>query len=382
MRIVMFCHSLRLRLEPRQRAFPARRRAASCSRAATTSRVYEPRDAWSRREPRRRARRRGARRLRARLSRRCAARATTSTTLDLDAGARRRRPGARPRVERPRAGARASARTARAHGGYRLLFHDTHHRAVTEPDEHGRATTCAHYDGVLAFGDVIRDLYLRARLGDARLDLARGGRHARLPSAARTTRARATWSGSATGATTSARAELRRVPARAGARARAAARVTACAIPSDALRALARRRASSTAAGCRTTRRRDVFARYRVTVHVPRRPYVAGAAGHPDDPRRSRRWPAASRWSRAPWDDAEGLFTPGADFLVARDGARDDARICATLLHDADARARRSPRTGCATILARHTCAHRVDELLAICASSAPRRDAARATPA
>ena len=39
------------------------------------------------------------------------------------------------------------------------------------------------YDGVLAFGDVHPRSLSAARLGDARLDLARGGRHARVPSA-------------------------------------------------------------------------------------------------------------------------------------------------------------------------------------------------------
>ncbi len=48
----------------------------------------------------------------------------------------------------------------RAAGGYRLLFHDTHHRAATAPGEMARFDL-RHYDGVLAFGDVIRQLYLK-----------------------------------------------------------------------------------------------------------------------------------------------------------------------------------------------------------------------------
>ncbi|HEU5118500.1 MAG TPA: hypothetical protein VFT74_17960, partial [Isosphaeraceae bacterium] len=48
----------------------------------------------------------------------------------------------------------------RARGGsFRLLFHDTHHRCVTAPESMA-AYDLSHYDGVLAFGDVIRDLYL------------------------------------------------------------------------------------------------------------------------------------------------------------------------------------------------------------------------------
>jgi spore maturation protein CgeB len=47
----------------------------------------------------------------------------------------------------------------KAAGGYRLLFHDTHHRAVTAPDDMARFDL-SQYDGVLAFGAVIRELYL------------------------------------------------------------------------------------------------------------------------------------------------------------------------------------------------------------------------------
>ena len=45
------------------------------------------------------------------------------------------------------------------HGGYRLLFHDTHHRAGTAPEEMSRFDLSG-YDGVLAYGEVIRRIYL------------------------------------------------------------------------------------------------------------------------------------------------------------------------------------------------------------------------------
>ena len=44
-------------------------------------------------------------------------------------------------------------------GGYRLLFHDTHHRSVSEPEAMA-AYNLEYYDGVLAFGEVIRERYL------------------------------------------------------------------------------------------------------------------------------------------------------------------------------------------------------------------------------
>ena len=42
---------------------------------------------------------------------------------------------------------------------YKLIFHDTHHRAVTEKASMAQYDL-QHYDGVLAFGEVIREIYL------------------------------------------------------------------------------------------------------------------------------------------------------------------------------------------------------------------------------
>jgi len=49
----------------------------------------------------------------------------------------------------------------RAGGRYLLLFHDTHHRMVTEPEAIARFALDG-FDGVLAFGEVLTEAY-RAR---------------------------------------------------------------------------------------------------------------------------------------------------------------------------------------------------------------------------
>ena len=54
----------------------------------------------------------------------------------------------------------AIGRHRAAGASYKLLFHDTHHRAVTAPETMAQYDL-RHYDGVLAFGRVVRDLYLR-----------------------------------------------------------------------------------------------------------------------------------------------------------------------------------------------------------------------------
>jgi spore maturation protein CgeB len=69
----------------------------------------------------------------------------------------------------------------------------------------------------------------------------------------------------------------------------------------------------------------------------------------------------------SPWDDAEGLFTPGRDYLVARD-QREMESSMRTLRSDRALASELASR-GRSTVLARHSCAHRVDELLAIVAS-------------
>ncbi|HYZ48324.1 MAG TPA: glycosyltransferase, partial [Sphingomonas sp.] len=60
----------------------------------------------------------------------------------------------------------AALGTARARGGrFTLLFHDTHHRAVSEP-EAMRAYDLSAYDGVLAFGEALAEVYRRWGWGD------------------------------------------------------------------------------------------------------------------------------------------------------------------------------------------------------------------------
>jgi spore maturation protein CgeB len=75
----------------------------------------------------------------------------------------------------------------------------------------------------------------------------------------------------------------------------------------------------------------------------------------------------------SPWDDREGLFTAGRDYLVARDGAQMRDQLDALLVNETKRRALSAH--GLATIRERHTCAHRVDELLNIYADVRAMRD-------
>jgi spore maturation protein CgeB len=109
----------------------------------------------------------------------------------------------------------------------------------------------------------------------------------------------------------------------------------------------------------------EVFARFRLTLHIPRRPYVEALPGIPTI-RVFEALACGIPLICSPWDDAEHLFSPGQDFLIARNGV-DMQRKMAELLADPAAAATLAQH-GRATILARHTCRHRVDELMGIVA--------------
>jgi spore maturation protein CgeB len=106
-----------------------------------------------------------------------------------------------------------------------------------------------------------------------------------------------------------------------------------------------------------------VFARFRATVHVPRRPYVDALRGIPTI-RVFEALACGIPLVTAPWEDCEGMFEAGRDFLVASNGAEMKQHL-RELMEDEGMR-RELALHGRQTILARHTCAHRVGELTEI----------------
>jgi spore maturation protein CgeB len=106
----------------------------------------------------------------------------------------------------------------------------------------------------------------------------------------------------------------------------------------------------------------DAYAQARLTVHVPRRPYVESLPGIPTI-RVFEALACGIPLVCSPWADAEGLFPVGA-YLTARDsGAM--ASAMSMLLADPELAAETAAK-GHTAVLQRHTCAHRVSELLAI----------------
>jgi spore maturation protein CgeB len=250
----------------------------------------------------------------------------------------------------------------------RLLFHDTHHRAVTAPQRLA-ALDLRDYDGVLAFGDVIRELYLargwtqRAwtwhEAADVRMfrPLPRSAQQADL-----------VWIGNWGDDERSA--ELREYFIEPVGALGLSATVHGVRYPDDA-RALLAAANIEYRGWLPNFEVPAAFARHRVTIHVPRRPYAHGLPGIPTI-RPFEALACGIPLVSAPWDDVEGLFRPDVDYLVANDGAAMTRHLRAVL--EDEALAASLARNGRDRILDRHTCAHRVDELLDVYAQITPAR--------
>lgn len=249
----------------------------------------------------------------------------------------------------------------RRHRRCRLLFHDTHHRSVTDPAAMA-AYDLSACDGVLAFGSVIRDLYLERRWARR----AWTWHEAADPAIARPIPGLdpdgdLVWIGNWGDAERSE--ELRTYLLLPAARLKLRAKVHGVRYPPHALAALR-------ASGIRYSGWlpnffvANVFARHRLTVHIPRRPYATALPGIPTI-RPFEAMACGIPLISSPWRDAESLFRSGKDYLMAHDGEEMCCHMRSLLEHPAQAAAMADH--GRQTILSRHTCAHRVAELLLIC---------------
>ena len=256
----------------------------------------------------------------------------------------------------------AAVGEARRRGRFTLLFHDTHHRAVSMPDEM-RGYDLGAYDGVLAFGEALAEVYRGWGWG-RRVSVWHEAADVRLfrPPAEENRRDGVVWIGNWGDGEREQELD-----------AYLFAPVTSAGLGLDVYgvrypsSALARLEAS----GARyrgwlpNALAPGVFARHLATVHVPRRWYAERLPGIPTI-RMFEALACGVPLVSAPWNDAEGLFTAGDDFLMAADGDAMAAHLRA-LRDDPGLRAALA-ENGLRTILDRHTCAHRVDELLAIAA--------------
>ncbi len=248
----------------------------------------------------------------------------------------------------------------RSGGKFTLLFHDTHHRAVSSAEDIA-GLELQDYDAVLAFGETLRQRYLAAGWGNRVF----------------------TWHEAADTALFHPRPEVEKAgdliwignwgddersqeiieylvhPVRALG---LSAKVRGVRYP---LRALDELQSAGIDYGgwIANAEAPLAFAQHRVTVHIPRRPYVETLPGIPTI-RVFEALACGIPLISAPWDDAEDLFRPGEDYIIARDGS-EMTRLLKEVLADPSL-AKSLTESGLETIRARHTCRHRVDELLSI----------------
>ena len=261
-------------------------------------------------------------------------------------------------------------------GGYRLLFHDTHHRSVSDRSSMA-GYDLSNYDGVLAYGNVIRDIYLtegwtqRAwtwhEAADIRLfhpthnfELEEKSENPKSKIQNPKSLGDLVWIGN--WGDDERTAELYEFLIEPVKELGLKARVHGVRYPEEAIASLAS--AGIEYAGWLPNYQvPQVFSHFKLTVHVPRRPYTKALPGIPTI-RIFEALACGIPLVSAPWEDVEGLFTPGKDFLIAHTGEEMKQQL-KDLLQD-EQRRKELAHHAHQTILARHTCAHRVDELLDI----------------
>ncbi|WP_230530190.1 CgeB family protein [Microvirga roseola] len=254
----------------------------------------------------------------------------------------------------------AIGKMRRRGANFTLLFHDTHHRAVSDPNAI-RQFDLDGYDGVLAFGETLAEVYRRWGWS-SRVHVWHEAADTRLfhPPAEEIERKGLVWIGN--WGDGERNAELESFLFRPARTVGLPLEIYGVRYPDHALDMLSRY--GVTYRGwLPNARAPEVFARHLATVHVPRRFYVDMLPGIPTI-RVFEALACGIPLVSAPWHDSEGLFSPGTDYLVAKDESEMERHLTA-IRQDPDLR-RSLVESGLAAIRSRHSCAHRVDQLLAI----------------
>jgi spore maturation protein CgeB len=251
----------------------------------------------------------------------------------------------------------------RARGGsFLAFFHDTHHRAISAHDELSQ-NNIDRFDAVLVFGAALREIYQRRGWG-RRVFVWHEAADTRifrpLPNAAK--QGEFVWIGN-WGDNERSR-ELREFVLDPVKSLELRAAAYGVRYPGEALAELSE-------AGIKYRGWTpnflvpQIFAGFGATVHVPRKHYVAALPGIPTI-RVFEALACRIPLLCSPWEDAENLFGDGA-FIIARNGADMTSKL-RTILCDHEM-ASAIADAGYKRIVERHTCAHRVDELLGIYAT-------------
>lgn len=243
---------------------------------------------------------------------------------------------------------------------FRALFHDTHHRAYTSPQQIFELDL-DKFDGVLAFGHAIRRIYLESFGMNRVWTFHEAADTVHFQPIAANKITDVVWIGN-WGDEERTR-ELEEFLLGPAAKLRARFVAHGVRYPKGAEKRLAQ-------SGIQyrgylpNLQAPRILAESLLTLHVPRRFYANGLSGVPTI-RVFEALACGIPLLCAPWSDTEGLFRPGEDYLCVADGQAMEAEI-RHLLRDEKARSQMAA-SGFKSIHERHTCAHRARQLLQIC---------------
>jgi spore maturation protein CgeB len=247
---------------------------------------------------------------------------------------------------------------------YRLFFHDTHHRSVTDPVTMS-AYDLSHYDGVLAFGESVRFIYLQnSWIQNAWVWHEAADTQVFRPLPLSSYQGDIVWIGN--WGDDERCQELYSFLFQPVQILNVQCRIYGVRYPL-AVRQSLKQFGIDYYGWIPNYKVPLVFSQFKMTVHIPRRPYVDHLCGIPTI-RPFEALACGIPLVCTNWEDCENLFTYNKDFLVANTPREMKQHI--TMLLNDPVVARQLSDHGLKTILSRHTCKHRVDELLTICEST------------
>ena len=250
---------------------------------------------------------------------------------------------------------------AKARYGFRTLFHDTHHRAYTSPKEIAQFDI-RNFDGVLAFGEAIRQIYLEAFNAQRAWTFHEAADTARFHPHSDGEKSEVNWIGNwGDDERTRELQEFLIQPLAALRPVKAA--VYGVRYPQPAKDQLQQAGIEYRGYLPNLSAPR-VYARSALTLHIPRRCYANGLSGIPTI-RMFEAFACGVPLVCSPWTDLEGLFRPNQDFICVPHG-RDMTAEITRLLNDELAR-RQLSNHALDTIQQRHTCLHRARQFEEIC---------------
>jgi spore maturation protein CgeB len=250
---------------------------------------------------------------------------------------------------------------SKASCGFRALFHDTHHRAYTNPREILRFRLDL-FDGVLAFGEAIRRIYVDG-FGIAKAwTFHEAADTENFQPMSLEPEIDVIWVGNWGDEERSKELQEYLIePATAPPRRRVV--VHGVRYPQEAIDKLHEAGIEYRGYLPNLSAPR-AYAHSKLTLHVPRRQYTNGLSGIPTI-RVFETLACGIPLVCSPWEDVEKLFRPGQDYVCAASGAamKDEVEH---LLQDEKAR-KQIAANGLETIRNRHSCMHRAEQLIDIC---------------